>query len=66
MPELNLPVTKFYGKSGTPLDIIARVDLTFSADGKIAKVPVFVQPSSEQSCLLGSNIFGCNGAACER
>ena len=30
--------------------------MTFEADGKSVSAPVFVQPNSEQSCLLGMNI----------
>ena len=35
--------------------------MTFSADGKTAQVPVFIQPSSEQDCLLGSNVLNILG-----
>ena len=35
--------------------ITAEVALTLEADGRSAKVPVFVQPDSEQPCLLGTN-----------
>ena len=31
------------------------MNLTLSADDKITRVPVFVQPSGEQDCLLGMN-----------
>lgn len=34
MRELELPGTTFYGKSGTPLEITARVNLSISVDGK--------------------------------
>ena len=61
MPELSAPVTKLYRKGGIPLDITARVFLTFSADGKTVRVPVFIQPSSEQDCLLGSNVLNLLG-----
>ena len=66
MPELELPVNKFYGKSGASLEITARVDLTISADGQTAKVPVFIQPCSEQNCLLGSNVLSLLGVTVQR
>ena len=55
-----------YGKGGTPLDITARIHLTFSADGKTARIPVFIQPSSEQECLLGSNVLSLLGVTVHR
>ena len=54
-PRLEEPCTKFKGKSGNPILITAQVPLTLSVEGKVTSVPVFVQPDSEQECLLGSN-----------
>ena len=51
-----------YGKGGPSeqeLDTIAQVELTLAADGRKVTIPVFIQPNSEQACLLGTNtIFG--------
>ena len=33
-----------------------QVSLNLSADGRSVSIPVFVQPDSEQSCLLGTNV----------
>ena len=66
MPELELPGTTFYGKSGAPLEITARVSLSISVDGKTVKAPVFIQPRSEQDCLLGSNVLGPLGVPVRR
>ena len=64
MPELELPGTTFYRKSGAPLEITARVSLSISVDGKTVKAPV--QPHSEQDCLLGSNVLGPLGVTVRR
>ena len=66
MPELELPGTTFYGKSGAPLEIIARASLSISIDGKTVKAPVFIQPHSEQDCLLGSKCVGYTWRYCEK
>ena len=66
MPELELPGTTFYGKSGVPSEITARVSLSISVDGKTVKAPVFIQPHSEQDCLLGSNVLGPLGVTVRR
>ena len=34
---------------------------TLAVDGKSTTVPVFVQPDSEQECLLGSNVLPALG-----
>ena len=47
-----VPVTKLYHKGGTPLDIAAQIHLTFSADGKTARIPVFIQPAGVCSNVL--------------
>ena len=39
------------------LAITVQTSLTFSVDGKSVTVPTFVQPESEQGCLLGMNII---------
>ena len=55
-PELTRPVLKLYGKDGKrELVITARTNLTVKAEGKLACVPVFIQPDSDQLCLLGMN-----------
>ena len=41
---------------GKHLDITADVSLKMEADRKAVTAPVFVQPDSEQPCLLGMNI----------
>jgi hypothetical protein len=47
---------KLWGKEGKyQLDITAKVTLKMEAGGKAVKVPVFVQPDSQQPCLLGMN-----------
>ena len=56
--QLELTRTAFYGMSGTLLEITARVNLSFSLDGNTVQAPVFIQPHSEQDCLLGSNVLG--------
>ena len=59
LPELSRPSVKLYGKDGRKgnkeLNVTAQVKLTLVSDGKSVVVPVFVQPDSEQSCLLGMN-----------
>ena len=58
-PQLEKPSARLYGKDGQrgnrPLNITAQVTLNLSADGTSVSVPVFVQPDSEQPCLLGTN-----------
>ena len=59
-PKLELPCIPLYGKEGTkgkPLDITAQVMLTFSCDGRKVTVPTFIQPESEQHCLIGMNVI---------
>ena len=56
-PRLQEPCTKFKGKGGNPIQITAQVPLTLSVDEKVTSVPVFIQPDSEQDCLLGSNVL---------
>ena len=59
LPKLTKPTVRLYGKDGQSgrreLNITAQTELAFAADGKVVKVPVLIQPDSEQSCLLGMN-----------
>ena len=49
-----------YGKGGKDdacqLNLTAEVLLTIEANGHQVNAPVFVQPGSEQLCLLGTNV----------
>ena len=42
------------------------MSLTLSMDGRVTSVPVFIQPDSEQECLLGSNAFTAVGISVVR
>ena len=57
--HLEAPTATPYGRDGPngghALDFTAQVDLRFFVDGATATVPVFIQPSTEQPCLLGVN-----------
>ena len=59
LPRLEVPTATLYrndGSNGGPaLDVTAQVDLRFFVDDATATVPVFIQPNSEQPCLLGVN-----------
>jgi len=59
LPPLELPTVRLYGKDGNKggkeLVITAQVPLTLSLGDKAVSVPVFVQPDSVQTCLLGIN-----------
>ena len=57
LPKLDYPCTKFKGKGGHPIGVSAQVTFTLAVDGRYTTVPVFVQPDSEQECLLGSNVL---------
>ena len=57
LPKLEYPSTRLRGKGGHPIDVTAQVKFTFSVDGRSIVTPVFVQPDSEQDCLLGSNVL---------
>ena len=61
VPKLESPSTKLRGKGGYIIDVVAQVNLTFSLEGKSIVTPVFVQPDSEQECMLGSNVIGAIG-----
>lgn len=57
VPELELLSARLYGKDGEKggkqLYITAQITLPISLGSKTALIPVFVQPDSEQACLLG-------------
>ena len=59
LPPLELPTVRLYGKDeekgGKELLITAQVPLLLSLGDKSVSVPVFVQPDSDQACLLGIN-----------
>ena len=59
LPTLEKPTVRLYGKDGPgggrQLTITAQLQLTFTVDGESVNVLVFVQPDSEQPCLLGMN-----------
>ena len=65
LPKLEMPTVRLYGKGGKgggkELIISAQSYLTFAADGRMATVPVFIQPDSEVLCLLGMNILPALG-----
>ena len=69
VPQLELPCVPLYGKEGTkgkPLDITAQVVLSYSCDGRKVTVPTFVQPESEQRCLIGMNVIPFIGITVRR
>lgn len=69
MPKLELPCVPLYGKDGTkgkPLDITAQVCLSYSCDGRKVTVPTFIQPESEQPCLIGMNVIPFLGITVRR
>ena len=59
LPPLELPTVRLYGKDGQKrgkkLVITAQITLVLSLGDRSVQVPVFVQPDSEQACLLGIN-----------
>ena len=59
VPQLQLPTARLYGKDGEkrgkPLYITAEIPFVVSLGPNSVTVPVFVQPDSEQACLLGMN-----------
>ena len=44
-------------KGGHELTVTAQLTLSFSVDDKTTSMPSFVQPESEQECLLGMNLI---------
>ena len=68
-PSLELPRVKLLGKGKgdyRELTITAQVDLTYMLDGRSAIIPTFVQPDSEQGCLLGANALPLLGITVSR
>ena len=65
LPTLGRPTVRLYGKAGKgggkELIISAQTSLTFAVDGRMANVPVFIQPDSEVLCLLGMNVLPALG-----
>ena len=61
LPVLEEPRTRLYGKDGAgggrELVITAQMKANIEADSECACVTVFVQPDSEQKCLLGMNVL---------
>lgn len=55
LPPLELRTVRLYGKGRKELLITAQVPLVLSLDDSSVSVPVFVQPDSDQACLLGIN-----------
>jgi hypothetical protein len=59
LPTLLKPTVRLYGKDGPvggrQLTITAQLPLTFTVDCESVNVLTFVQPDSEQPCLLGMN-----------
>ena len=55
LPQLVVPSLTLYGKSDKQLEITAQLTVNMVADGRSVRVPAFVQPHSEQKCLLGMN-----------
>ena len=59
--RLELPSAHLYGKGGEKggkqLCITAQVSFNASLGSKYVIVPMFVQPNSEQACLLGMNVI---------
>ena len=69
MLKLELPCVPLYGKEGTkgkPLDITAQVLLSHSCDGRKVTVPTFIQPESEQRCLIGMSVIPFLGITVRR
>lgn len=61
VPTLEKPSVRLFGKDGQKggheLVITAQLNLTFSVDGRSVNIPTFIQPESEQGCLLGMNVI---------
>lgn len=61
---------RLFGKDGRSggreLTITAQLGITIEADGESTVVPVFVQPGSEQQCLLGMNVLPALGLTMRR
>ena len=61
LPVLERPVVRLFGKDGAgggrELVITAQLQANITADGETTCVTVFVQPDSDQKCLLGMNVL---------
>ena len=61
IPTLVLPTVKLYGKDGEDgkreLDISAQVELTTVVDGISVRVPMLIQPKSEQKWKLTDSVL---------
>ena len=70
LPVLERPTARLFGKDGEgggrELTITAQLQVKVEADGESVFVPVFVQPQSEQDCLLGMNVLPALGLAITR
>ena len=70
LPVLEPPTVRLFGKDGRSggqeLVVTAQLQTTVEADGKPTVVPVFVQPESEQQCLLGMNVLPALGLTIRR
>ena len=69
-PTLSEPSVRLFGKDGKgggrELIITAELKVTLKADGESVTVTVFVQPNSEQKCLLGMNAIPLLGISMSR
>ena len=66
LPQLEYPCTTFKRKGGHPINVTAQVQFTLSMDDRSTTAPIFVQPDSEQECLLGSNVLPSLGITVSR
>ena len=70
LPVLEKPMVRLFGKASKggncELTITAQLSLTFTADERSVAVPTFVQPDSEQDCLLGVNVLPLLGISVVR
>ena len=70
LPVLERPTARLFGKDGKgggrELTITAQLQVKVEVDGESVCVPVFVQPQSEQDCLLGMNVLPALGLAITR
>ena len=68
--QLEVPTVRLFGKDGRgggrELVITAQLQISIEADGESTVVPVFVQPESEQHCLLGMNVLLSLGLSIKR
>ena len=65
VPKLELPTTHLHGKDGkkgsNALYLNVQIPFTLGLKSKSVTIPVFVQPDSEQDCLLGMKIISILG-----